>query len=573
MRSPRSSGVLLHPSSLPGSFGIGDLGPQAHRFVDFLAETGQRWWQVLPLGPTGGMNSPYQSHSSFAGNPLLISPEWIVEKGRLDRSSLEGPPGFPADHVDFRAVAKFKEGLLRRAFETARADDPAFQEFLAANAGWLEDYALFMALKDASDGLPWFEWEPELVTRKPATLARWKNRLADDVRYHQFVQFVFDVQIKDLRKACAEKGIGLIGDIPIFVAHDSADVWARPDLFFLDKRGRPTCVAGVPPDYFSATGQLWGNPLYRWDVHAADGYAWWIDRLCALLTQVDMIRIDHFRGFEAYWEVPGKAKTAAKGRWVPGPGAAFFQALQKRFANLPLIAEDLGLITPAVRALRDQFDLPGMRVLQFGFDTSAEAEEYLPHRYVPHCVAYTGTHDNDTAVGWMTSSHVQTTQSTATVRAERAYALRYAGSNGKEFHWDMIRLALASIADIAILPMQDILGLDSRARMNVPGKAEGNWAWRFLAQQLRPKTKSKLADLTAVYSRWNGTPPNELDPHFVPAATSTSSQHNSEQRPRKTAMTETPPKPGRFERDGDAREKSRPPQGTGAGKARPVKGK
>jgi 4-alpha-glucanotransferase len=523
MRSPRSSGVLLHPSSLPGAFGIGDLGPGAHRFVEFLAETGQRWWQVLPLGPTGGMYSPYQSHSSFAGNPLLISPESMVERGWLDRRSIEDRPGLPAERVDFRAVAKFKESLLRRAFEAAPGNDPAFQEFLAANASWLDDYALFMALKDASDGLPWYRWGQELLIRKPAALARWKNKLAAGLRYHQFVQFIFDTQMKGLRKACAENGIGLIGDIPIFVAHDSVDVWARPELFFLDRRGRPTCVAGVPPDYFSATGQLWGNPLYRWDVHAADGYAWWIDRLSALLKQVDMIRIDHFRGFEAYWEVPGKARTAARGRWVPGPGAAFFQALQKRFAGLPLIAEDLGLITPAVRALRDQFDLPGMRVLQFGFDTSADAEEHLPHRYVPHCIAYTGTHDNDTAVGWMTSSHLATTQSKATVRCERAYALRYAGSDGKQFHWDMIRLAMASIADIAIIPMQDILGLDNRARMNIPGKAEGNWDWRFAWGQLTPKTTARLADMTAVYSRWNGSPPHDLDPHLAAIDGSTGS--------------------------------------------------
>jgi 4-alpha-glucanotransferase len=537
MRSPRSSGVLVHPSSLPGKFGIGDLGPQARTLVDFLAETGQRWWQLLPLGPTAGMNSPYQSLCSFAGNPLLISPEWMVERGWLAPRDLPARPGLPGDRVDFPGVSRLKETLLRRAFDQAPDDDPAMGSFVSENAGWLDDYALFMALKGESRGKPWFQWPPELVGRKSSALARWRLRLASEVRFHQFVQFLFDMQMKELRKYCSEKAIGLIGDVPIFVAHDSADVWARPDLFYLDRRGHPTYVAGVPPDYFSATGQLWGNPLYRWDVHAAEGYAWWIERIAALLRQVDMIRIDHFRGFEAYWEVPGSAKTAAKGRWVPGPAAAFFHALQKRFADLPLIAEDLGLITPAVRALRDEFDLPGMRVLQFGFDASAEAEEHLPHRYVAHCVAYTGTHDNDTTVGWITSRHVHTTQSREVVGAERAYALRYAGTTSvRDFHWDMIRLALASVADIAIIPMQDILGLDSRARMNVPGEPEGNWAWRYLAEQLTQEAKARLANMTAVYSRWNGTPPKALDPHHVPdpwsASASLDGKQATKRRPR-----------------------------------------
>jgi 4-alpha-glucanotransferase len=490
------------------------------------------------------MNSPYQSHSSFAGNPLLISPEAMVDHGRLSPGELADRPASADDddRVDFIAVAKAKERLLRRAFEITPDDDPALGHFVAKNSAWLDDYALFMALKGEFGGKPWFAWPSELVARKPAALARWRAKLATEVRFHQFVQFLFDTQMKELRKHCAGKGIGLIGDIPIFVALDSADVWARPELFFLDRRGRPTCVAGVPPDYFSATGQLWGNPLYRWDVHAAEGFSWWIDRIGALLRQVDVIRIDHFRGFEAYWEVPGKARTAARGRWVPGPGAAFFEALQKRFAHLPLIAEDLGLITPAVRELRDRFDLPGMRVLQFGFDTSAEAEEHLPHRYIPHCVAYTGTHDNDTALGWMTGGHVYTTQSGATVAAERAYALRYAGSHSPgEFHWDLIRLAMESVADIAIIPMQDILGLDGRARMNVPGKAEGNWAWRYRAEQLTPGVKARLADLTAVYGRWNGKPPETLDPYHVPerGARPASVDGKPMQKPR-TTSTATP---------------------------------
>jgi 4-alpha-glucanotransferase len=516
MKFPRSSGILLHPTSLPGRFGIGDLGPQAHDFVDFLAETGQRWWQVLPLGPTGGMNSPYQSHSSFAGNPLLISPEAMVERGWLRSSDLDESPNLPADHVEFIEVARSKEKLLRRAFQRFPIDDPGFQEFLAASSGWLDDYALFVALKEATGDKPWYQWEPHVVARKASALARWRDKLGANIRYHQFVQYVFEIQMQTLRTRCAEKAVNLIGDIPIFVAHDSADVWARPDLFFLDASGRPTVQAGVPPDHFSATGQLWGNPLYRWETHEKEGFTWWIDRLNALLKWVDLIRLDHFRGFEAYWEVPGKAKTAAKGRWVRAPGIAFFKALRQRFVDLPLIAEDLGLITPEVEALRDEFGLPGMRVLQFGFSTSADDEKHLPHRFVPHCVVYTGTHDNDTSRGWLTSKHVQTTQSTEQIEAERSYALRYLESTVKEFHWDMIRLASSSIAEIAILPMQDVLGLDSSARMNVPGKAEGNWDWRFQALQLTATVKERLAGLTAVYGRWNGTIPARLDPHHVP---------------------------------------------------------
>jgi 4-alpha-glucanotransferase len=512
MRFPRSSGILLHPSSLPGKFGIGDLGPEAHGFVDNLAETGQRWWQVLPLGPTGGMNSPYQSHSSFAGNPLLISPEAMVERGWLDRRELTRLPRLPADQVDFKAVRKLKNDLLRKAFRRFPADDPEFQAFLVAARHWLDDYALFVALKEAGADEPWFRWAPALVARNPDALARARVRLASEIRYYQFVQFAFETQMQSLRRRCAEKGVKLIGDIPIFVAHDSADVWARPELFSLDKKGRPTVQAGVPPDLFSQTGQLWGNPLYRWEVHQAEEFSWWIERLTSLWRWVDLIRIDHFRGFEAYWEVPGKATTAANGRWVNGPGSVFFRALQQHFADLPLIAEDLGVITPAVEALRDEFDLPGMRVLQFGFSTSPGEEKYLPHRFIPHCIAYTGTHDNDTSRGWLDSAKVQTTQSMEEIQAERAYALRYLGTTGEQFHWDMIRLAFSSVADVAIVPMQDILGLGSEARMNVPGKAEGNWDWRYRAEQFTAGIRDRLADLTAVQSRWNGTIPARLDP-------------------------------------------------------------
>ena len=516
MKFPRSSGVLLHPTSLPGRFGIGDLGPAAFDFVSFLAESGQRWWQVLPLGPAGGMNSPYQSPSSFAGNPLLISPEAMVECGWLQRSELDGRPSFPADQVDFPAVAQFKYELLHRACERFNRDEPKFQEFLSSSAHWLDDYALFAAIKDASGEKAWFQWEPDLVRRKPAALARWRQKLEARVDFHQFVQYVFEVQMQALRKTCAEHAVNLIGDIPIFIAHDSADVWARPDLFYLDARGRLTVQAGVPPDLFSATGQLWGNPLYRWEVHQQEGFAWWIDRLSALLRWVDLIRIDHFRGFQAYWEVPGRAWTAAHGRWVESPGDAFFKALQQRFVDLPVIAEDLGVITPEVEALRDTFGLPGMRVLQFGFTVGLVEQSHLPHRFVPHCIVYTGTHDNDTAMGWLNGQKVRTTQSPAQVHAERAYALRYLGTNGKQFNWDMIRMAQGSVAEVAIIPMQDLLGLGSEARMNVPGRAEGNWGWRFRREQLTARIKDRLANLTAVYGRWNGSTPRNLDPRHVP---------------------------------------------------------
>jgi 4-alpha-glucanotransferase len=515
MKFPRSSGVLLHLTSLPGRFGIGDLGPEAYRFVEFLAETGQGWWQFLPLGPTGRGSSPYESPSAFGGNPLLISLEAMAEKGWLDPRELPGDLHLGGQKADFAAAAAIKHKLLEQAFERFRFTDPDFVKFTQTNAYWLDDYALFEAIKEATGGKPWFRWVPGLAKRDPATLARWREKLASRVRYHQFLQFVFDTQMQAFREACLLKNIHLMGDIPIFVAHDSADVWAHPDLFYMDKQGGMTYQAGVPPDLFSRTGQLWRNPLYRWEAHQKEGFSWWFGRLSKLWKWVSAIRIDHFRGFEAYWEVPGRAKTAANGRWVKAPGVAFFKALQKRFVDLPLVAEDLGVITPEVDALRDQFSLPGMRVLQFGFSTTPSEEKFLPHRFVSHCVVYTGTHDNDTSVGWLTTTQAQTTQSADEIKAERSYALRYVGTSGKEFHWDMIRLALGSVADLAIIPMQDLLGLDTSARMNVPGTPEGNWAWRFETSQLTPEVKGRLAELTAIFARWNGPIPSQLDPHYV----------------------------------------------------------
>src|SRR5579864_5124819 len=367
MRLPRASGILLHPTSLPSRFGIGDLGPEADAFLEFLTETGQRWWQILPLGPTGYGNSPYQSHSSFAGNPLLISPELLAQAGLLEPSDWLDYPEMSPGHVDFDVVTVVKHRLLRRAFNKFQRDNSAFVTFLQANIFWLEDYALFMAVKAAHGQRAWNEWEPEIAARQPQALIDWRNRQDDEVAYQQFVQFIFATQWERLRSACRARGIGLIGDLPIFVAQDSADVWAAPELFELDSAGQQTAVAGVPPDYFSATGQLWGNPVYRWEAHAAENYAWWIKRLRATTDRVDLVRLDHFRGFEAYWEVPAGSTTAATGRWVKGPGGAFLEAVKEKMGGLPLIGEDLGIITREVEELRDRFELPGMRVLQFAF--------------------------------------------------------------------------------------------------------------------------------------------------------------------------------------------------------------
>jgi 4-alpha-glucanotransferase len=508
MRLPRASGILLHPTSLPGQFGIGDLGPPAHEFVALLAATGQRWWQMLPVGPTGFGNSPYQSHSSYAGNPLLVSPERIVGMGLLTKRELSSYPELPRERVDFDSVFVAKNNLFRRAFQGFDPSDKAFRIFDVRAQAWLEDYALYMALKEAHGGRAWNDWEPDIAARKPAAMAEWAGRLAETIRYHKFVQFLFDHQWNELREHCFRHDVRLIGDLPIFVSQDSADVWARPELFQLDEHGRPKVVAGVPPDFFSETGQLWGNPLYDWQRHADEGFAWWISRVKATTDRVDLVRLDHFRGFEAYWEVPGDAHTAAAGRWVKGPGAAFLNALKTGLGGLPLIAEDLGCITPEVEALREEFELPGMRVLQFAFGDDPNADIYLPYRHVPHCVVYPGTHDNDTTVGWFTATDVETTQSHEAIEMERAFVRRFLNCRDDQtIHWDMIRLAFSSVADTTIIPLQDILGLGGEARMNVPGTAEGNWTWRYLDGDLNPSVVDPLSDFTALFARWTGDVP------------------------------------------------------------------
>ena len=515
MRLTRACGILLHPTSLPSPFGIGDLGPAAFAFLDFLAETGQHWWQMLPLGPTGYGNSPYQSYSSYAGNTLLISPERLAEEGLLKASDWADYPDLPEDRVDFDAVIAAKDVLFRKAYARFKPSSPEFRTFIVENSGWLDDFAFFMALKEAHAGTPWYEWKPGLVTRDEKTLARWREKLADSIQFYQFTQFVFEYQWRALSDACQAKNVSLIGDLPIFVAQDSADVWSRPDLFWLDEAGKPTFVAGVPPDYFSATGQLWGNPLYRWDVHSTEKFAWWIARLKASLKRASLVRLDHFRGFQAYWEIPAGSPTAETGRWALGPGTAFLEAVRDALQGLPLVAEDLGDITPEVLALRDRFDLPGMRVLQFGFQGDPGTEFHLPYCFVNHCIAYTGTHDNDTTAGWFSAPPRGLPEERAYRESQLSYSKTVLGSDGTAIHWDVIRAASGSVADTVIVPLQDVLGLGSAARMNTPGVPSGNWGWRFRPGQIRSLTSQRLARLTAVYGRWNGTPPPAYGPPHI----------------------------------------------------------
>lgn len=495
MKFDRASGVLLHPTSLPGPDGIGDLGPQAHRWVDYISSAGCGWWQMLPLGPTGYGDSPYQCFSAFAGNPYLVSPQVLLTEGLLARQDLADHPSFPADRVDYGEVIPWKLALLDRAFARFQSMAPArlqdeLGEFQAAQAAWLEDFALFMALKEAHEWASWDNWPLPLRRRDRAALQAARQKHADAVQRHVFRQFLFYRQWAALRARATERGVRIIGDIPIFVAYDSADVWAHPELFYLDDEGKPTVVAGVPPDYFSPTGQLWGNPLYRWDVHAATGYAWWVERLRALLRLVDVIRLDHFRGFAGYWEVPAGSPTAEVGRWAPGPGRDFVLAVRQALGELPIIAEDLGVITPDVVALRDESGLPGMKVLQFAF-SGDPGDLFLPHNYTANCVAYTGTHDNDTTRGWYETAPEK----------ERHFCRRYLASLGHDIAWDMIRAVWASVASLAVAPMQDMMGLGSEARMNFPSREAGNWGWRMSEDALSEPLRARLAELNFLYGR------------------------------------------------------------------------
>jgi 4-alpha-glucanotransferase len=487
--SERASGVLLHPTSLPGAYGCGDLGDESHAFAHWLRDAGQRLWQMLPVAPVGYGNSPYSALSAFAGNPLLISLDRLVEEALLPRSALERAKAFPPGRVDYARTRAFREEQLRTAFAAfARrvGDHARFEEFCAANAVWLDDFALYAAIKRARGERPWTEWEPDLRARDPAALDRARQALREEIRQQRFEQFLFARHWQALHDECRMLGVALVGDLPIFVAHDSADVWAHPDLFFLDPQGQPTVIAGVPPDYFSATGQRWGNPLYDWEKNARTGFRWWLQRFAQTLSRFDAVRLDHFIGFTRYWEIPAHEQTAQNGRWRPAPGARLFEAL----GPSALIAEDLGAVTREVTALRDRFRFPGMKLLQFAFGTDPQAATFLPHNYERNSAAYTGTHDNDTTRGWFEKLD----------EGERAAALRYLGTSGGEIHWEMIRAVWASVANLAVAPAQDLLGLGSEARMNLPGTSERNWEWRLGALP-GPDVQGRLREMTETYGR------------------------------------------------------------------------
>jgi 4-alpha-glucanotransferase len=494
----RTCGILLHPTSLPGRYGIGTLGQEAFRFADFLRSAGQCLWQVLPLGPTGYGDSPYQSFSAFAGNPLLIDLVLLAAEGLLDPKELADAPQFPEHQVDYEAVDSHKTRVLGSAFlrwrRVAGAEERArFEAFCAREQAWLPDFALFMALKAhfEEQGLPhWNRWPRELARREPQALQRWENTLAEEVKEQRFRQYLFFNQWEALRAYAAQRGIRFIGDIPIFVSYNSADVWAHQELFRLTPEGDPEVVAGVPPDYFSATGQLWGNPIYRWERLRAEGYRWWLDRVRCTLRLVDLARLDHFRGFQASWQVPAGDPTAERGRWVRGPGAEFLRALKRELGDLPIIAEDLGVITRPVERLRDRFGLPGMKVLQFAFDGKS-SNPFLPHNYSSRCVVYTGTHDNDTTQGWYRRESEEV----------RDQVRRYLARDGHDICWDLVRLAYASVAGMAVAPLQDLMKLGSEARMNFPSRAEGNWRWRFTRPMLTEEIRGRLLELALLYGR------------------------------------------------------------------------
>ena len=501
MAFARTSGILLHPTSFPGRYGIGDLGEAAYRWIDFLAETGQTLWQIMPLSPTGYGDSPYQSFSAFAGNPLLISLDTLVGEHLLADADVANVPDFPAEHVDFGPVIEWKMKTLMLSLHHFKSgsnmvEQSAFATFERENTAWLDDFALFMALKEVHGGASWNEWEAPIRGRQPAALAEWTTKLADSIEAYKYLQFLFFKQWAAVKAYANDRNIQIVGDVPIFVAYDSTDVWANPDLFYLDPEGNPTQVAGVPPDYFSATGQMWGNPLYRWDAMAATGYEWWLRRFRAILTVVDIVRIDHFRGFDAYWAIPAGEPTAVNGKWESGPGLPFFKAIEAKLGELPIIAEDLGLITRGVREIRDTMGFPGMKVLQFAFSGDPR-HEYLPHTYPRNCVVYSGTHDNDTTVGWYATS----------TEKERDMIRRYLQSDGHEINWDFIRLAFGSVAIIAVMPLQDVLGLGGDARMNTPGTASGNWGWRYTSDALTDTVRGRLKEVTYFFGR--GLPPLE----------------------------------------------------------------
>lgn len=500
----RVCGLLLHPTSLPGPHGCGDLGPEAHRFAEWAASAGQAIWQMLPVVPPAGGASPYQSNSAFAGNPSLVSLEGLRDEGWLRDEDLVAPAELGGERVDFAATEAFRRERLRRAFDAFRQQPPPeFFAYCERERGWLDDFALYCALKEAHGGGSWSKWPWPLRAREPAALAQAAEEQKGEMRYHQFVQYVFDRQWSALRRRCAELGVALVGDIPIFVGHDSADVWQNPSLFFLDDQGEPSVVAGVPPDYFSETGQRWGNVLYRWDVHRERGYGWWIARFRAMLDRFDAVRVDHFIGFHRYWEIDADSPTAVQGRYRPGPGADFFAAVEHALGPMPIIAEDLGVVTPEVDALRARFRFPGMKVTQFSF--GPDAPEQHPHLFPKDSVVYTGTHDNDTTRGWY-DDLTRRAASDPKIARELSLVQRYLPTDGREIHWDLVRQVLRSASDLAILPVQDLLGLDTHSRMNTPGLAEGNWSFRLRAGALDAPLAARLRELVGVYSRVPAVP-------------------------------------------------------------------
>ena len=501
MKFPRASGILLHPTSLPGRFGIGDLGGEAFRFIDFLVRSGQSYWQVLPLVPTGWGDSPYSSFSAFAGNPLLISPQKLVSDGLVSEDVVSNAPEFTSEHVDYGGAYNWKGWLLRTAFDQFRSQNPQalsaeFDAFCGQFAWWLDDYALFRAIKEAHGGSPWFEWPEAIKLRDGTTLDALSRELAHAIEAEKFDQFLFYRQWFALKEHANQNGIAIIGDVPIFIALDSADVWCNQDKFKLNDDASPKVVSGVPPDYFSKTGQRWGNPIYDWDAMHADGFDWWIARMRHSLALMDIIRIDHFIGFRRMFEVPGEDETAENGEWADVPGHELFTALGEALGGLPFIAEDLGAITPEVEELRDEFDLPGMRILQYGFGGNPR-DTHLPHNYIQNCVAYTGTHDNDTSAGWYRCAS----------KEQKRLCKKYLHASARDIHWSMVRAVLASVADTAIIPMQDILGLGSDARMNTPAGKGPNWRWRLKAEDLRDETADALREMVEIYGRANDFSP------------------------------------------------------------------
>ncbi|HBX51364.1 MAG: 4-alpha-glucanotransferase [Bacteroidetes bacterium RIFOXYA12_FULL_35_11] len=497
MNIERSSGILLHPTSLPGKYGIGTLGKEAFSFIDFLYEAGQKIWQILPLGPTGFGNSPYQCYSSVAGNPFLIDLEKLVEEGWIPQNELDniGSYIFSEDTVNFNDVIIFKEQMLHKAYlnfklSATEKEQNVFEFFCTENEKWLYDYALFMALKMHFNNTSWNEWEIDIKLRKKDALKTISNHLQDEIEYQQFIQWLFFRQWEVIKEYAGSKKINIIGDIPLYVSYDSADVWTHPELFLLDKERKPIMVAGVPPDYFSETGQYWGNPIYNWEQIEKNNFKWWVDRIRYNLKLYDIIRIDHFRGLCAYWAIPTEEETAVNGKWIEAPGHELFQAIKKELGELPIIAEDLGVMTPEVEELRDSFNFPGMKILQFAFDATEE-NDYLPHSYIKNCIVYTGTHDNDTVLGWYNK----------TTDENKKHANEYMDSEDRHICRAMIRTAFASTANLAIIPLQDILELGDSTRMNTPGTIKGNWNWRFRKDALNKNIAVRLKKLSALYGR------------------------------------------------------------------------